>query len=161
MLGPALNFPLPGIAADLGITVLAPGFRATLSSDVPTLFVSGSLDGRTPPADAQSASTGFANGRQLLIDGAGHDDDLWLSHANIPASIDAFFAGQATTDTVLFAPPIRFADSVFGEIWRALVLHEDGTVRGAAMVLGLAAILLLLAVHHWWRTRRSGRNLAR
>lgn len=158
LLGPALNFPLPGIAAGLGITELDTGFRTTLGSDVPTLFVSGSLDGRTPPANAHSAASGFANAHQLLIDGAGHDDDLWLSHEAIRASIDAFFAGQAAPDTVLVAAPMRFADSVTGEIWRVLVLQEDGNVRGAATGLGLAVVLLLLAVDHWWRTRRNKRR---
>lgn len=149
ILGPALNFPFPGISADLGIRELNAEFRAPLESAVATLFISGSLDGRTPPVNAESAATGFVNGRQLAIEGAGHDDDLWLSHAAIPSKIASFFAGEPTTDIVLVAPPVQFADSVFGELWRALVLNHDGSIRGVAMSIGSVFVLLLAGTGYW------------
>ncbi|WP_232521893.1 hypothetical protein [Xanthomonas campestris] len=46
--GDALNFPFPMIGDGLGLTDLGEAFRAPAQSDVPTLLVSGTLDGRTP-----------------------------------------------------------------------------------------------------------------
>lgn len=158
VLGAALNFPLPGIAADLGIEELDDGFRSPLESSVSTLFISGSLDGRTPPLNARSAAAGFVNGRQLLIEGAGHDDDLWLSHPAIPATIASFFAGGPTTDTVLVAPPVRFADSVSGELWRMLVRNDDGSIRGAALSIGVVLVFLVAGAGHWMHGRIAKRR---
>lgn len=160
LLGPALNFPLPGLAAGLGIRTLDAGFRTTLETAIPTLFISGSLDGRTPPANAEAAAAGFSHARHLLIDGAGHDDELWLGHAQVPARIAAFFAGEATEDARLEAPPIAFAVSVHGELWRMLIRNADGSIRVAAIGAALIFGLIVAAGVWFWRSRLRRRRLA-
>lgn len=150
LLGPALNFPLPEIGDGLDIADLGPAFRTPLHSSVPTLFISGTLDGRTPPANADAASAGFEHAHRLTLEGAGHDDDLWLSHPDIPARIAAFFAGDTPADTSLQAPPLTFATSVTYEILRA-VWQRVGPAG-----LGFAALVLagLTSAAWWWRRRR-------
>lgn len=160
LLGQALNFPFPAIAADLGIATLPDGFRAPLHSDVRTLMVSGSLDGRTPPSNATAAAAGFSDVRELLVVNAGHDDDLWLSHPAIADRIARFFAGEALADARLTAPPVRFATSVRGELWRILTRHPDGSLRGTTLIAGLFVVLAMAAgALGWraWRRRRSSR----
>lgn len=150
LLGPALNFPLPQIGDGLDIADLGPAFRTPLRSSVPTLFISGTLDGRTPPANAEAAIAGFEYAHRLTLEGAGHDDDLWLSHPEIPTRIAAFFAGDSPADATLQAPPLTFATSVTEEILRAV--WQRAGVAG----LGLAALVLagLTGLAWWWRRRR-------
>ncbi len=49
-----------------------PAIRAPLSSSIPTLFVSGTFDGRTPPANAESLAKGFTRAELRVIPGASH-----------------------------------------------------------------------------------------
>lgn len=149
LLGPALNFPLPQIGEGLDIADLGPAFRTPLRSSVPTLFISGTLDGRTPPANAEAAIAGFEHAHRLTLEGAGHDDDLWLSRPGIPTRIAAFFAGDTPADARLQAPPLAFATSVTEEILRAV------WQRAGPAGLGLAALVLagLTGVAWWWRRR--------
>jgi len=79
LFGAALNFPIAQIGEGLGIADVGSTFRAPLRSTVPVLFVSGTLDTRTPPQNAESLRRGFASSTHLVLRGAGHDDDLWLS----------------------------------------------------------------------------------
>ncbi len=150
LLGPALNFPLPQIGDGLGIADLGPAFRMPLRSSVPTLFISGTLDGRTPQANADAAIAGFEHAHRLTLEGAGHDDDLWLSHPDIPTRIAAFFAGDTPTEASLQAQPLTFATSVTEEILRA-VWQRVGPA-GA----GIAALVFagLTGAACWWRRRR-------
>lgn len=111
MLGDALNFPFPELADGLGLADLGEAFRAPLRSDLPVLFVSGTLDGRTPQANAQALLPGFSQGRQLLVRGASHDNELWLGDAGIAENIAHFLAGLPVKDEVLDVPlPVFVTD---------------------------------------------------
>jgi pimeloyl-ACP methyl ester carboxylesterase len=72
LLGSAINVPMPDICDTPGLPRLAETFRAPLSSTIPTLFVSGTFDGRTPPANAESLAKGFTRAELLVIPGASH-----------------------------------------------------------------------------------------
>ena len=72
LLGIAADFPMPDICDAWGIPELGPDFRAPLSSTVPVLFVSGTLDAHTPPSNAKEVLAGFPNGRHLVVDGGAH-----------------------------------------------------------------------------------------
>lgn len=117
----ALNFPFPSIGDGLGLVDLGEEFRGPLHSDVPTLFISGTLDGRTPPANAQALQPGFSNGRSLLVRGASHHRELWLGEPAIAESIAGFLAGRPVSDAVLdVAPPVfaRDKNDLFGGLPR-------------------------------------------
>lgn len=88
-------------AADLGAS-----YRTAISSDVPTLFVSGSLDNQTPPEQAERVKRGFARGAHLVVDNAGHESTL-----NVPAvmsAIDRFMRGATVGDSTITVPMPRF-----------------------------------------------------
>ena len=73
LLDDIFNLPFPYIGKELGIDDLGDDFRAPVASGVPTLFCSGTLDGRTPIANAVAASSGFSNSRNLVVEGASHE----------------------------------------------------------------------------------------
>ncbi|QQP98423.1 alpha/beta fold hydrolase [Lysobacter enzymogenes] len=111
LFGDALNFPFPQLADGLGLVDLGDAFRAPLRSEVPVLFVSGSLDGRTPRANAQALLPGFSKGQELLVRGASHDNELWLGHPRIAENIADFLAGRAVKDEALEVPlPVFVTD---------------------------------------------------
>ncbi|MEM1116128.1 MAG: alpha/beta fold hydrolase [Bacteroidota bacterium] len=73
---------------------LGPAFRAPIVSDVPTLFISGTLDGRTPVRNADEVRQGFSRHAHLVIDGAGHSDPLFLGSPLILDRMRTFFSGS-------------------------------------------------------------------
>jgi len=98
VLGAALNFPFPQIGEGLGITDLGDAFRAEPRSDRPTQFVSGTFDGRTPVSNVTAVEGGFSQRGHWVIDGAGHDDELWLTSPELSELIVRFFNGAAPAD---------------------------------------------------------------
>ena len=153
MFGDALNFPFPTLGDGLGLADLGEAFRAPLRSEVPVLFVSGTLDGRTPPANAEALSPGFSDSRHLLVRGASHDDELWLGHPGIAGHIVDFLAGRPAGDAVLEVPPPAFSTSKHD-----LLLAALGIGRGTALAaLAAAAVLALVALTLWQRWRRRSR----
>ena len=110
---------------------------------IPVLLISGELDGRTPVSNAEAAAAGLIDIRHLLIENAGHDDAVWLA-PGVADRIAEFLAGATQSDERLAGPPLEFADSVLGELWRMLVLGDDGKVRGLVWVIGLLLVGLML-----------------
>src|SRR5215204_3224449 len=55
------NFPFPDVCEEWKAPDLSDEFRAPLKSDVPVLFISGTLDARTPVSNAEEYRTGFTN----------------------------------------------------------------------------------------------------
>ena len=156
LLGNAINFPFPELGDTLGLMDLGDDYRGPLHSDAPSLFVSGTLDGRTPPANAAALLPGFSHAAQLLVRNASHDDELWLGHPDISASIARFLAGQSTSNAELSVPPPVFAKSKLDLVAGLLGLS-------AAMLLAalgaLVAVLLGLTALLWrWRKKRRARK---
>lgn len=111
LLGDASNFPFPEVADGLGMLDLGDAFRAPLRSDVPVLFISGTLDGRTPHANAQALLPGFSQGKELLVRGASHDNEMWLGNPAIADNIAGFLAGRGLSADVLDVPlPVFVTD---------------------------------------------------
>ena len=73
LLDDVYNLPFPFVGEDMGVDDLGDAFRAPVASDVPTLFCSGALDGRTPIANAVAAKEGFANSWHVVVEGASHE----------------------------------------------------------------------------------------
>jgi pimeloyl-ACP methyl ester carboxylesterase len=72
ILGSAMNFPLPELCDMAGLPRLSDSFRDPLSTRIPTLLVSGSWDGRTPPINAQQVASTMANATLITIPEASH-----------------------------------------------------------------------------------------
>jgi pimeloyl-ACP methyl ester carboxylesterase len=73
-----------------GVSELPDLYRRPVRSAVPTLFVSGTLDGRTPVANAEEVRTRFRNSAHLILDGGSHGDDLFIATPAILRAILEF-----------------------------------------------------------------------
>ncbi len=148
LFGHALNFPFPEIGTDLGLPQLDDDFRAPLQSAVPILMVSGDLDLRTPPENAERLAQGLTQAGHLRIANALHDDDLWLSHPEISTILQNFFAGTTPLDQQLQALPPDYAHNIYAEGWREF--------KTPILVLIGVLVTLALALRfgwRWWRRK--------
>src|SRR5215216_1000734 len=75
---------------------------------VPVLFISGTLDARTPISNAAEYLTGFSNSTHMIIEGAVHSDPLFLSSPKIKEGMMEFLRGQPVTVTKITAAPMKF-----------------------------------------------------
>ena len=108
LLGDLFNFPFPEICEAWNAPDLSDTFRAPLQSDVPVLFISGTLDARTPVSNAEEYRVGFPNSTHIIIEGAVHSDPLFLSSPKIKEGIMEFLRGQPVTATRITAAPLKF-----------------------------------------------------
>lgn len=108
LLGDAINFPYFAHQAALPELDLGKDFRAPVVSDLPVLAISGTLDGRTPPGNAEEVLRTLPNGRHLIIDGAGHSDPLFLSDPEIAATMLAFLRGEPIEDRTIELAPVEW-----------------------------------------------------
>ena len=117
-LGDATN-PVQTVLCDaLGIQQLGDDFRAPLRTDVPVLFISGSLDLNTPPANAEEVAAGFSKAKLLLIKGVAHSDPLFLSSPEILKRMLAFMSGDPVS-TEPITVPVRLRTTI-GDLERFL-----------------------------------------
>lgn len=103
----APNFPFPDICEAWPHTKLGGSFRRPERIEAPTLFVAGTMDGRTPPENIDALAPWFPHHRRLILHGAAHDDDLFLSSPEIIPAIVAFLRGRPTPDSARL-PAWRF-----------------------------------------------------
>lgn len=109
-----LNFPYMEGCIGWGVKPVGPSFWAPVRSSIPVLFISGTLDAKTPPFQAEEIRRGFPNSAHLIVDGAVHSNPLFLSNPRIKDVIFDFLAGKPVRDGRLEAEPIRFlAESPF------------------------------------------------
>lgn len=104
VLGDAINFPMPHVAGMRPTLDLGDDFRASLRSSVPTLFISGTLDGRTSPTEALEELKGLRNGRQLLVENGGHN--IFEADTRVADAVVSFFRGGDVPSTIRLAPPV-------------------------------------------------------
>jgi pimeloyl-ACP methyl ester carboxylesterase len=67
-----INCPFPAICDAWRNPDVGPAFRLPITSDVPTLFLSGTLDARTPVSNAEAVARGFPKSQHLIIEGVAH-----------------------------------------------------------------------------------------
>jgi pimeloyl-ACP methyl ester carboxylesterase len=108
LLGRALDFPYPEICDAWEVPSLGETFRSPVQSRVPALFISGTLDARTPLDNAREVARGFVDGRELLIEGGGHGDDLLLSAPEIGQTLARFLRGEPVRSAQVSLAPITF-----------------------------------------------------
>ncbi len=108
LLGNAIDFPFPYACKAWGNLDLGEAFRAPVKSKLPVLFISGTLDARTPISNAEEVRSGFPNSAHLIIEGAVHSDPLFLSSPQIKEVMLEFMRGEKLSTTRLVAVPLRF-----------------------------------------------------
>lgn len=83
---------MPHLFGGYGVPDLGDAFRAPVTSAVPTLFLSGTLDGRTYPESAVETASRFSNATHVLIENAGHN--LFMVSPEVTDLIVAFLEGK-------------------------------------------------------------------
>ena len=108
LLGDVPNILYPDVCDVWEVKHLGDAFhRGPIDCPVPTLFISGTLDVRTPPIQAETVRAGFRTSMHLVIEGATHSDPLFLSSPRIMDTMLEFLrTGRVTTTRLQI--PIRF-----------------------------------------------------
>ncbi len=106
LVGDMLNYPMPHFIGALDIPMLPDDFRAPLDARLPTLLLTGTLDGRTFVEGQAEVFSQFPNGHQVVVENAGHD--LFMSSPAVTDAVEAFMRGETPVDTIRIPPP-RFA----------------------------------------------------
>jgi pimeloyl-ACP methyl ester carboxylesterase len=109
LLGDAMNDPFPDICDEWKAPDLGDDFRSIVRASVPVLFISGTLDARTPISNAEEYRAGFPNSTHLIIEGAVHSDPLFLSSPKIKDVMLEFMKGQQVSTTRITLQPMKFA----------------------------------------------------
>jgi pimeloyl-ACP methyl ester carboxylesterase len=102
------NFPFPDVCTEWKAPDLGDEFRSPVKSDIPVLFISGTLDARTPISNAEEYRKGFPNSTHMIIEGAVHSDPLFLSSPKIKQGMMEFLRGQPVTTTKIQGAPLKF-----------------------------------------------------
>lgn len=78
-----------------------------LESDIPTLFVTGTLDCRTPVNQVEETMSGFSNAIHIRVENAGHEQAHW--HGEVfDKAIPAFLSGEQVTKTHVYYGDVQF-----------------------------------------------------
>jgi pimeloyl-ACP methyl ester carboxylesterase len=109
LLADEANQTFPGICETWKAPDLGDEFRSPVRSDIPVLFISGTLDARTPVSNAEEYRRGFPNSTHLIIEGAVHSDPLFLSSPKIKDVMLEFMKGAPVSTTKITLPPMKFA----------------------------------------------------
>jgi pimeloyl-ACP methyl ester carboxylesterase len=106
LLSDTLNFPMPHVLGIRPQIDAGDAFRAPFKSDIPALFISATLDGRTYPDEAAEEIKGFSNKRRLIVENGGHN--IYEADKRVADAVVAFFKGEPTPERIVMAPP-KFA----------------------------------------------------
>jgi pimeloyl-ACP methyl ester carboxylesterase len=104
--GEVTNFPFPFICEGIGAPDTGEEMRLPISNDVPTLFVSGTLDSNTPPFQAEEVRWGLTRATHLVVENAGHEDTQ--PNPAVQRAIFDFLAGQDVSDRHIALPRPQF-----------------------------------------------------
>ena len=107
ILGDWLNFPMPHFYDAMPDITLDSDFRNGPNSAVPTLLLSGTLDGRTYPESQKEAVAGLSNVQIVTVTNAGHN--LFMSSSEVTKTIEAFMGGEALHTNEIIIPLPNFA----------------------------------------------------
>ena len=104
LLGKLLNFPMPHLNQSVDGLDLGDGFREYPRSDVPTLLLTGTLDGRTYPEGQREATQGLTRLTQVVVKNAGHN--LFMVSPKVTDVIQQFMKdGAVETTEIVFELP--------------------------------------------------------
>lgn len=130
LLGDAINAPFPQVCAGLKFADAGDAFRSPLVSDTPALLISGTLDGRTRPRQADELRLRMPNAQHLVIEGAGHSDPLFLSSPKILDAMKAFLRGETLRERYIQLPPVKFlAPRSVASVSDEVLARHAGTYR--------------------------------
>lgn len=92
LLGLVLNFPMPQLSQSIAGLDLGDNFREEAVSDVPTLLLTGTLDGRTYIDGQVEAAAGLSKLTHVMVENAGHN--LFMRSPQVTEVIHEFLRGD-------------------------------------------------------------------
>ncbi|MBQ4848451.1 alpha/beta fold hydrolase [Pseudoalteromonas sp. MMG005] len=96
LVGKMLNFPMPHLNKAIPNLDLGDDFRSKPVSDVPTLLLSGTLDGRTYVQSQYEATAGLSNLTKVTVKNAGHN--LFMVSPKVTETIKMFLDDKSIGD---------------------------------------------------------------
>ena len=105
-LGNALNGAYPEVCSAFPSIDLGDAFRAPIVSELPVLFISGTLDSNTPPYQAEEVRWWMPRALHLIVQNAGHED--LEPNAEVQAAIADYFAGKDVSTRRIALPTPDF-----------------------------------------------------
>ena len=108
VLGSAIDFPGPELAAAWAVGDSGDGFRQPVVSDVPVLILAGDLDARTPLENGEEIAATLSRVQLVVVENAAHQFDVFGA-APIRAVLAAFLASTPLPTSRVSLPPIPFA----------------------------------------------------
>jgi pimeloyl-ACP methyl ester carboxylesterase len=108
LLGDAIDFPLFRDLCDAcpGST-LEDAFRGDVAANAPVLFVSGTLDARTPPENVEAIRASLPNAVHVVVENAGHESRELMS-PEYRRLLQAFLRGESVVDGRVVLPQPRW-----------------------------------------------------
>ena len=107
LLGDTLNFPMPQLRSAFPQLDLGDAFRTAPVSHVPTLLLTGTLDGRTYPDSHREATAGLDHLQAITVVSAGHN--LFMTTPAVTAAIERFMRGEPLASNTIVAPAPHFS----------------------------------------------------
>lgn len=92
LLGDLLNFPMPHMIGGFGLKDLGDDFRSPVETSIPTLVLTGTLDGRTYPEAAKSGLQGFSKLSHVIVENGGHN--IFMQDPKIADLVLRFMRGE-------------------------------------------------------------------
>jgi pimeloyl-ACP methyl ester carboxylesterase len=96
LVGKMLNIPMPHLNTSIPNLDLGDDFRTTPKSDVPTLLLTGTLDGRTYVRSQYEATAGLSNLTKVTVKNAGHN--LFMVSPKVTETIKTFLSNKPVED---------------------------------------------------------------
>ena len=110
LLGDVLNFPMPHLRTAFPELDLGDDFRKAPTSHVPTLLLSGTLDGRTYRESQLEAVAGLDRLQAITVVNAGHN--LFMTSPDVTAAIERFMRGEPMKSPKIIIPPPDFTPAL-------------------------------------------------
>ncbi|HEY3383564.1 MAG TPA: alpha/beta fold hydrolase [Vicinamibacterales bacterium] len=110
LLGDVEDFPIPDVCDAWMKRDLGPAFRSPIASAVPVLFFTGTLDGRTPPTNAEEIKAGFAHSAHIVVENGTHSGkEVMFTLPATKEAVAAFLRGETINSTTAALPAWEFA----------------------------------------------------
>ncbi len=106
LLGDIVNFPISEMGDVIGNPDLGDVYRSPLKTNVPTLFISGTLDNNTQPFQADEVRKTFKSSTHIIIENAGHES--MLVDTRVQQTITDYLRGQDVSKVKIALPPLKF-----------------------------------------------------
>ncbi len=106
LLGDIMNFPLSEMGDVLGNPDLGDAYRSPIKTNVPTLFVSGTLDNNTQPFQADEVRKTFKASTHIIVENAGHES--MLTDPKVQQTMVDYLRGQDVGKVKIALPPLKF-----------------------------------------------------